>query len=72
MTKLPKTEKPAPPLGNCVSFRATIPPIAHAIDCHGEAGYRLILEIAESDAGAFIPILALRNKRLKVVIEEHV
>ena len=53
-----------------VSFPATIPPTEIAIRIHGEGGARLILDIAESDLGAFLPALIMRGKRLKVTMED--
>jgi hypothetical protein len=42
-----------------------------AIKIHGEGGARLILDIAESDLGAFVPALALRQRRLTVTLTER-
>lgn len=53
-----------------VSFPATIPPTETAIKIHGEGGARLILDIAESDLGAFLMALPMRGKRLVVSLEE--
>jgi hypothetical protein len=61
---------PAKP--NSVTFRATIPPKAAAIDFHGECGARLILDIPDSELGGFTPIIMLRCKRLLVTIAEDV
>ena len=58
-------DKPA-----CVSFPATIPPSEIAIKIHGEGGARMILDIAESDMGAFLPALVMRMKKLKVTLED--
>jgi hypothetical protein len=55
-----------------VTFRATIPPKAAAIDFHGECGARLILDIPDSELGGFTPIIMLRCKRLLVTIAEDV
>ena len=52
-----------------VTFRATIPVKAAAIDIHGETGARLTLEIADSDMGDFLPVVLLRCKRLRVTVE---
>jgi hypothetical protein len=54
----------------CVTFPATIPPTETAIKIHGEGGARMIIDIAESDLGAFLPALAMRGKRLRVTLEE--
>lgn len=54
-----------------VTFRATIPIKAAAIDIHGETGARLTLEIADSDMGDFLPIVLLRGKRLIVTVKEE-
>ena len=51
-----------------VTFPATIPPIETAIKVHGEGGARMLLDIAESDLGAFLPALAMRGKRLAVTL----
>ena len=53
-----------------VTFRATIPPVEIAVKIHGEGGARMILDIAESDLGGFLPALAFRGKVLRVTIEE--
>ena len=53
-----------------VTFPATIPPTETAIKIHGEGGARMILDIAESDLGAFLPALVMRGKRLRVTMEE--
>ena len=53
-----------------VSFPATIPPTETAIKIHGEGGARMLLDIAESDLGAFLPALVMRGKRLRVTLEE--
>jgi len=53
-----------------VSFKATIPPIETAIKVHGEGGARLILDIAESDLGGFLPALVMRGKQLIVTLAE--
>ncbi len=55
-----------------VTFRATIPVKAAAIDIHGETGARLTLEVADSDLADFLPIVLLRGKRLTVTIAEDV
>ena len=62
--KRPPTKTPT------VSFRATIPVKAAAIDIHGETGARMTLEIADSDLGDFLPVVRFRGKRLRVTIEE--
>jgi hypothetical protein len=54
-----------------VTFPATIPPMETAIKIHGEGGARLILDIAESDLGEFVPALALRQRRLTVTLTER-
>ena len=60
--------KPTP--SRSVTFPATIPPIETAIKVHGDGGARMILDIAESDLGAFLPAFAMRGKRLDVTLEE--
>lgn len=54
-----------------VTFPATIPPTENAIKVHGEGGARLILDIAETNMGAFLPALAMRGKRLSVKLTER-
>ena len=49
-----------------VTFNATIPPMETAIKIHGEGGARIMLDVAESDLGAFLPAVAFRAKRLSV------
>ena len=53
------------------TFPATIPPMETAIKIHGEGGARLILDIAESDLGAFLSALPMRGKRLRVTLEDY-
>ena len=53
-----------------VTFPATIPPTETAIKIHGEGGARMILDIAESDMGAFLPSLVMRMRRLRVTLED--
>jgi hypothetical protein len=55
-----------------VTFAATIPIKAAAIDIHGDTGARLTLEIADSDLADFLPIVMFRNTRLIVTIEKSV
>jgi hypothetical protein len=55
---------------DAVTFPATIPPTETAIKIHGDGGARMILDIAESDLGRFIPALAYRGKRLDVTLQE--
>jgi hypothetical protein len=55
--------------GAGVSFPATIPPMETAIKIHGEGGARMMLDIAESDLGAFLPALVMRGRRLRVTLE---
>ena len=52
-----------------VEFRATIPFKANAIDVHGETGARLTLDIADSDLADFLPVVMLRQKQLRVILE---
>jgi hypothetical protein len=40
-----------------------------AIKIHGEGGARMMLDIAESDLGAFLPALVMRGRRLRVTLE---
>ena len=49
-----------------VEFPATIPHLETAIKFHGEGGARIQLDVAESDLGKFLPVLAYRSKRLLV------
>lgn len=69
---MPKTGLDTADVTRRVSFRATIPVKAAAIDIHGETGARLTLEIADSDMADFLPIVLLRGKRLRVTVEEDV
>jgi len=52
-----------------VSFRASIPHKAAAIDVHGDEGARLVLDISDSDLADFLPVVTMRNKVLRVTIE---
>ena len=63
----PDNPTPAP---RTVTFRATIPSKAAAIDVHGDTGARLTLEVADLDMGDFLPVVLLRGKRLRVTITE--
>jgi hypothetical protein len=70
-----KATQPAgePAIGSCpVTFRASIPPSETAIKIHGEGGARIMLDIAESDLGGFLPALVFRGKRLSVTLTEDV
>ena len=49
-----------------VTFSATIPPMETAIKIHGEGGARIMLDVSESDLGAFLPAVSFRGKRLSV------
>ncbi len=53
-----------------VSFNATIPPTESAIKVHGQDGARLLLDVSESDLGAFLMVLPMRGCRLRVTIKE--
>ena len=57
---------------DAISFPATIPPMETAIKIHGEGGARMLLDIAETDLGAFLPALVMRGKRLIVTLSEDV
>jgi len=52
-----------------VTFPASIPPTETAIKIHGDGGARLILDVAESDIGAFLPAVVMRGHRLRVTME---
>lgn len=52
------------------TFRASIPQTESAIKIHGQEGARILLDIAESDLGDFLLMLPLRNKALRVTVEE--
>jgi len=54
-----------------VTFPAVIPPMETAIKIHGEGGARIMLDVAESDLGAFLPAVAFRGKRLTVTFAKH-
>ena len=53
-----------------VTFPATIPPSETAIKIHGDGGARIILDVAESDLGAFLPAVAFRGRRLAVTFAD--
>jgi len=53
-----------------VTFPATIPPSETAIKIHGEGGARIMLDVAESNLGAFLPAVAFRGRRIDVTFEE--
>lgn len=52
------------------TFRASIPPSETAIKIHGQEGARIMLDIAEDDLGAFLSMLPMRNRVLRVTVEE--
>lgn len=58
-------------MSNPVTFKATIPHKAAAVDIHGDEGARLTLDIADIDLNDFLPVVMLRNKRLRVTVEEE-
>ena len=49
-----------------VTFPATIPPMETAIKIHGEGGARIMLDVAESDLGAFLPAVQFRGVQISV------
>jgi len=53
-----------------VTFPATIPPMETAIKIHGEGGARIMLDVAESNLGAFLPAVAFRGKQIGVTFTE--
>jgi hypothetical protein len=53
-----------------VTFRASIPPTETAIKIHGEGGARMLLDIAESDLGGFLPALVMRGCVLEVTLQK--
>ena len=59
-----------PEKAKSVTFLATIPPSETAIKIHGEGGARIMLDISESDIGAFLPAVAFRQRRLQVTFTE--
>jgi len=63
----PPATPPAPTTS--VVFRATIPPKAAAIDVHGQEGARLTLDVSDADLPAFLPVVLLRGKVLRVTLE---
>lgn len=60
-----------PVIGKSVTFPATIPPMETAIKIHGEGGARIMLDVAESDLGAFLPAVAYRGRRLLVTFAKQ-
>lgn len=52
------------------TFPAAIPPTESAIKFSGDGGARLTLDVGEANMGAFVPVLAMRGKRLMVTITE--
>lgn len=56
------------PADDSIEFSASIPAIDSAIKFHGDAGARLMLDVAENNMGAFVRILTMRGKRLRVKI----
>lgn len=55
---------------NEITFAASIPHKAAAVDIHGDTGARLTLEVADSDLADFLPIVTFRGKRLKITVTE--
>jgi len=67
-----KAEKPAQQQQRTerVTFTATVPPCARAVDFHGDGGARLQLDIPESDKPAALQIAAFfLQQQLRVTIE---
>jgi len=52
-----------------ITFRATIPHKAAAIDVHGDEGARFVLDISDSDLADFLPVVTMRNKVLCVTVK---
>lgn len=52
-----------------ITFTATIPPTESAIKIHGDGGARIMLDVAESCMGAFMPMLVMRGKIFRVTVE---
>jgi len=61
----PKPNRPA------VTFRASIPPSETAIKIHGQEGARIVLDVAEQDLGDFLLMLPMRNRVLRVTVQEY-
>ena len=69
-TKKQNTETDKPVAFKSVTFLATIPPVAGALDGHGDGGGRVKLDVPENNMGAFMQLFALRGKVLRVTITE--
>jgi len=61
---------PTDSLRRSVTFPATIPPSETAIKIHGEGGARIMLDVAESNLGAFLPAVAFRGRQISVTFAE--
>ncbi len=67
---MPKVKPKPKAAGRETTFTATIPPTESAIKVHGENGARLLLDVAETDLGAFLMVLPMRGCQLQVTVKE--
>lgn len=51
-------------------FLASFPPTATAFKAHGDEGFRITLDLAESESEAAIVLMGMRRKLLRVTVEE--
>lgn len=52
-----------------LTFLASIPPTDGALKAHGDGGFRLVLDIPDSEAPAFVRLLLYRQQVLQVTIQ---
>jgi len=54
-----------------IEFLASISPVQSAIAFDGQGGARVKLDVSEQDIAPIMRLSMLRNKVIKVTIEEH-
>ena len=65
---MPKAKDTTP---DTVTFLATFPPTATAIQMHGDGGMRITMDIPETEVGKALPVMKWRGAQMEVTIEEH-
>jgi hypothetical protein len=54
---------------NMIEFQASIATTASALQAHGECGFRVVLDLSETEQDAFFALVMARNRVLKIAIE---
>ncbi len=52
-----------------LTFLASLPPTDGALKAHGDGGFRLLLDIPDSEAPAFVRLLLYRQMVLRVTVQ---